>query len=149
MRLVVQAAFNQPGEADLVDMLRADGVAAITLVAEKDGQLVGHILLSVLESPREWLAIAPLSVHPDWQGQGIGDALVSAALKQASAEGWKGVFALAVPGYYERFGFSVETADIFHSDYPAEYLQAIELMPGVLPEHPVDLIFAPAFSALS
>jgi putative acetyltransferase len=80
---VVAAAFGQTpeghqGEADLVDALRADGDALVELVAENDGFIVGHLLFSPLKTDtgRPFAALAPLSVLPDRQGEGVGTLLI-------------------------------------------------------------------------
>ena len=75
---VVAAAFRQPDEADLVDALRADGDALLELVAVEDGAVVGHILFSPLatDNGRRLAALAPLSVQPGRQKDGLGTALI-------------------------------------------------------------------------
>ena len=81
VRIVHESAFDTPAEADLVDLLRERGKATISLVAEIDGEIVGHILFSpvTIEPPQPgWnaLGLAPVAVIPDRQGRGIGQALV-------------------------------------------------------------------------
>jgi putative acetyltransferase len=106
---LVTAAFGRPAEADLVDSLRAAGVLAHSLVAEQDGVLVGHVALSPVSVQGAFmpgvLGLAPLAVHPDHQRQGLGSALVEAALRVAKTEGARLVVVLGEPAYYRRFGF--------------------------------------------
>lgn len=132
IRTIVTSAFGQPDEAGLVDALRASGDGVISLVAEVDGAAVGHILFSRLQSPERCLALAPVAVAPDRQGQGIGGALIHAGIDRARAGGWRGIFVLGEPEYYTRFGFSVATAAPFETDYPRGYFMALELAEGSL-----------------
>jgi len=141
------AAFNQRTEANLVDMLRASGDAIISLVAEDDGEIVGHILFSRLMTPPRCLALAPVAVLPDRQNEGIGTSLIRKGLAVAKQSRWLAVFVLGDPEYYERFGFSVEDADPFEAPYPKEYMMALALAPGVLATMERTLAYAAPFSA--
>ena len=117
MRAVVRAAFGQDEEADLVQALHAAGDAAIALVAEQDGAVVGHILFSSMREPERCLGLAPASVTPEFQGQGIGAALIRAGIEQAKREGWRGIFVLGHADYYPRFDFSPDAARGFASPF--------------------------------
>jgi putative acetyltransferase len=95
--------------AELVDALAA-GPARISLVADDDGTVVGHVMLSrgwidAEQSLVEALTLSPLAVDPPRQGQGIGGDLVRAALAGAAASSSPAVFLEGDPRYYERFGF--------------------------------------------
>ncbi len=147
VRDLVAAAFGQPDEADLVERLRADGDAAIALVAEDNGSVVGHILFSRMQAPFRALGLAPVSVAPERQGTGIGSRLIRAGLERAQSEGWQGVFVLGDPAYYRRFGFDPALAKGFTSAYSGPYLMAIALG-GELPERQGPVDYAPAFAAL-
>jgi len=149
IRQVIEAAFGQPAEADLVDALRQSGDAVISLVAEAGGQIVGQVLYSKLLAPDHCIALAPVSVLPDRQNQGIGSALILQGLTRARTDGWQAVFLLGDPQYYERFGFSAAKADKFETPYPKPYVQALELTPGALQCRSGSLTYAPAFLALS
>ncbi len=89
---MVVAAFDQAVEADLVDALRESGDAVISLVAEDDGELVGHIMFSKLQAPDQCIALAPVSVTPSRQIQGIGSRLIREGLARANRDGWQAVF---------------------------------------------------------
>src|SRR5262245_18720352 len=110
-------AFGQRVEADLVDRLRGDGDALISLVAVAgNGELVGHVLFSRLpiEGPRtraaEAAALAPLAVRPEHQRKGIGSALTKAGIGACAARGVAAIVVVGDPKFYRRFGFSTEAA---------------------------------------
>lgn len=132
IRACVDAAFGQPAEGALVDALRDSGDAAIELVADADGLLVGHVLLSRLVSPDNALALAPLAVAPAFQRKGAGAALVRRAVADAREAGATAIFLLGEPAYYSRFGFSVEAAALFETVYPKSHMMALELRSGAL-----------------
>ena len=110
VREVTARAFaHHPGVDDLVNALR-NGPGRISLVAEEDGAVVGHTMLSrgwVDAAPRlvDVLVLSPLSVDPPAQRRGIGGALVRAAIDAADAAGTPAVFLEGSPRYYPRFGF--------------------------------------------
>lgn len=147
IRQVVETAFGTPAEARLVDALRRDGDVAVSLVAEDGGAIVGHVLLSVMQKPGGCLGLAPVSVAPERQSEGIGAALVSEALARATADGWRGVFVLGDPTYYGRFGFDAALAHPYASAYAGDYFQALELVPGALAGGG-EAAYAPAFESL-
>ena len=127
MRAVVRAAFGQDDEADLVEALRRDRDAAIALVAERDGTIVGHVLFSPMREPERCLGLAPVSVTPGFQGQGIGSALIRAGIEQARRNGWRGIFVLGHADYYPRFGFSPEAARGFTSPFAGPHFMFLPL----------------------
>ena len=127
MRAVVRAAFGQDEEADLVEALRRDGDATIALVAEQDGAVVGHVLLSPMREPERCLGVAPVSVTPGFQRQGIGAALIRAGVEQAKREGWRGIFVLGHANYYPRFDFSPDAARDFASPFAGPHFMFLPL----------------------
>lgn len=133
VRSVNEAAFGRPDEADLVDALRSEQVILASLVAERDHQIVGHILFS-----RMWIdtvpavALAPVAVLPEHQRQGIAATLIHIGIKRMRARGEHIVTVLGHPGYYERFGFAAESARHLESPFPPEAYMALELTPGAL-----------------
>jgi len=144
---LVTAAFGRDEESRLVDRLRADGDAAISLVACEGDELVGHILFSPMRAPFRALGLAPVSVLPRRQRSGIGSALIRAGLARAEAERWQGVFVLGEPAFYRRFGFDPDLAAGFDCPYAGPYLMATALG-GRLPAANGRLAYAPAFAAL-
>jgi putative acetyltransferase len=145
-RQVHRRAFPGEGEARLVDDLRRDGDVAISLVAETEGEIVGHILFSRLQAQLRALALAPLAVRPEEQGRGIGSALIRAGLDQASAENWEAVFVLGAPAFYGRFGFSLGAAKGFASAYKGPHFMAKVLSSGPIGRGTVN--YPVAFAAL-
>ena len=150
IRAIHVAAFPTTAEADLVERLEAGGDAAISLVAEAEGRVVGHVLLSRMrveaaDGPVRALALAPVAVLPERQRRGIGGLLVRAALDGARAEGEAMAFVLGDPAYYARFGFSAEAAARFSSPYAGPHLMAARL--GDAPTGAGKADYPPAFAA--
>ncbi len=147
---LVEHAFGQSLEADLVDRLVTDGDAVLELVAERDGELLGHVLFSRLMVRRDVcdfaaVALAPLAVAPPAQRAGIGGALLRAAHERLAASGESLSVVLGDPAYYSRFGYQRRRAEGFDSDYQSEALQAL-----AWGEAPTSgrLVYAAAFSGL-
>lgn len=117
VRRVVEAAFGAEDPAhgtqvvDLVDALHAADRVALSLVAELDGAVVGHVQLNhswidAREALVDVLVLSPLSVEPSVQRAGIGTALVGAALDAARDAGTPAVFLEGSPAYYGARGFT-------------------------------------------
>ncbi|HUJ51842.1 MAG TPA: N-acetyltransferase, partial [Bryobacteraceae bacterium] len=147
---VNQAAFGRSDEADLVDKLRADGHALISLVAELEDSVAGHLLFS-----RMWIrtagglisavALAPVAVLPEHQHQGIGGLLIRHGLELLRARGERIVIVAGHPGYYPRFGFSSDQAKLLESPFPREAFMAMELCAGALDGIGGPVVYPPAF----
>jgi putative acetyltransferase len=132
-------AFGQDAEADLVDRLRAQAKTTLSLVAEQDGRIVGHILFSpvMIEAAAGTVTLqglAPMAVLPSHQKQGIGSRLVARALAILKAAGHRGIVVLGHPAYYPRFGFVPASTYGIRCAYdaPDEAFMALELTPGAL-----------------
>ncbi|HJS12049.1 N-acetyltransferase [Sphingopyxis sp.] len=134
---VIRAAFagtdfGHQGEAELVRMIEADGDALVSLVAERGGAIVGHVLFSRMdvEADGALLAgagLAPVSVAPDSQGEGIGDALIRAGLDALREQGVAISFVLGHETYYPRFGYSPDLAARFASPFAGPHFMAMML----------------------
>ena len=131
------AAFPNPAEANLVDELRANSKAALSLVAVQDNRIVGHILFSPVtvesnDGEHPVLGLAPMAVLPELQRQGVGSLLVTAGLAHCKRTGVGSVIVLGHSDYYPRFGF--EKASHFgvrcEYDVPDEYFMLVELIEG-------------------
>jgi putative acetyltransferase len=144
---IVSSAFGQLAEAELVKELREAGDSVVSLVADEDGQIVGHVLLSKMDAPFPALALAPVSVVPTRQRSGIGSALIERAVSRAGSKGWAAIFVLGDPNYYERFGFDREAAAGFTSPYAGRHFMVLKLSRS-LPTTTGELRHAPAFAAL-
>lgn len=143
---VVEAAFGQPDEADLVARLRADGDVVVELVAEEVGEIVGHVLFSRLttDNGAVFAALAPLSVKPERQRDGLGLALMETGHALCTMAGVAAVFVLGHPAYYPRAGYSADAARAIEAPFSGPSFMALELTPGALVE-PVAVTYAPAF----
>jgi putative acetyltransferase len=138
VRNVHRLAFRREDEGALVDALRDGGHGRVSLVAEIDGAVVGHVLFSEVTvltgaGTERALSLAPLAVLPGFQGQGIGSALVRAGLQACRDQGHRVVIVLGHPHYYPRFGFSAKLAQPLASVFGArDSWMAAELVPGAL-----------------
>jgi putative acetyltransferase len=137
IRRVNRLAFRLEGQGLLVDSLRDRGFARLSLVADDDGQIVGHVLFSDVhihtqDHILDAVALATLSVLPGRQRQGIGTALVEEGLRYCKERGHQVVVVLGHLNYYPRFGFSRQLADRLASPYSGTSLMALELVPGIL-----------------
>jgi putative acetyltransferase len=128
---LLRAAFGQAAEADLVRRLRNDGDLALSLVAEEDGAIIGHVgFVPVALDPdpgyRIW-GLAPLSVRPDRQSQGIGSALAEHGLAAAKDAGIGLVLVLGDQHYYGRFGFDTALATELATVWAGPYFAGLAL----------------------
>lgn len=115
-------AISNHTEQFIIKALRNAGALTVSLVAEIDGQIVGHIAFSpvtILDGSPGWYGLGPVSVLPEHQGKGIGKALVNEGLSRLKALGGKGCALVGDPGYYHRFGFRNIPA-LVHDGVPQE-----------------------------
>lgn len=132
IRHVTAAAFEPARHTShtehfIVDALRRAGHLSISLVAEEDGRIVGHVALSPVElstGAAGWFGLGPISVMPDCQGRGVGSALMHAALAELRRRGAAGCVLVGEPGYYERFGFAARS-ELVLAAVPPEYFLAL------------------------
>ena len=150
IRAVNAAAFDRLDEADLVDQLRADAHALISLVAVLRGSIAGHIMFS-----RMWIktpcglvpavALAPVAALPEHQRKGIGALLIRQGLELLRGRGERIVIVLGHPEYYPRFGFSPDKARSLESPFPSEAFMAMELSACALDGIEGSVVYPPAF----
>jgi putative acetyltransferase len=132
------SAFGTPLEANLVDALRDQAEPIVSLVAEDNGVIVGHILFSPVSLPGhpalKLAGLAPMAVAPEHQRKGIGSALVRAGLADCRRLGFGAVVVLGHPGYYPRFGFSPSARFGIACEYevPEDAFMVVELESGFL-----------------
>ncbi len=151
IRRVVEDAFGRPVEADLIDDLRREGYARLAMVAEIDGQIVGHVLYSDLTITTAGgvvmaLALAPMAIAPAWQRQGIGSQLIPHSLDACRAAGHRIAIVLGHADYYPRFGFSQSLAEPLETPYAGPSFMALELVPGALAGVRGRVDYAPPFA---
>jgi len=147
IRAVHEESFPTRSEADLVDRLRADGDAVLSLVAVLENEIVGHVMFSVMRTPPRTLGLGPVAVLTLHRRRGIAADLIRAGLKSAQQKGWKGVFVLGDPSYYCRFGFDSALAAGFTSRYAGPHLMGLALKSEGLSQKG-SLEYANAFGAL-
>lgn len=148
---VTAAAFlNAPHathtEQFIVNELRRAGQLTVSLVAEEENLIVGHVAVSpvtISDGSSGWYGLGPISVMPEYQNRGIGTRLMQQALEALRGLGAAGCVLLGDPEYYRRFGFRAEPALVL-PDVPAEYFQAIRFR-GEIPAGTVS--FHEAFNA--
>ncbi len=131
---VIVAAFTAAEHVDgteqfIVEALRKAGALTLSLVAERDGEIIGHVAVSpvtISDGTRGWYGLGPIAVLPARQEQGVGSALMRAALASLEARGAEGLVLLGDPAYYRRFGF--RTIDgLVYPGPPPEYFMALPL----------------------
>ena len=129
-------AFETDTEANIVDALRNAGVELISIVAEKNGEIIGHILFSpvTLDGVTKIMGLAPMAVLPNWQRKGVGSKLINEGMKACEKAGYEAVVVLGHPDYYPRFGFEPSVNFRIKSEYdvPPEVFMVKELKNGAL-----------------
>jgi len=117
--------YSQQTEQFIIRALRAANALYLSLVAEVDGEVVGHIAFSpVTISGRDcgWYGVGPVSVKPSCQKKGTGKALVNEGLSLMRAAGAKGCALVGDPAYYQRFGFRIIPGLILEGVPPENFM---------------------------
>lgn len=154
VREVLVSAFPTAEEADLVERLRENGNLHLSLVAEIDGDIVGHVAFSpvTIADNDQWLGagLAPLAVRPDRQRAGIGSELTRDGLARCRKTGIPYVVLIGHPDYYPRFGFRPGADYHLSDEYGAgEAFMALELRDGWLAGKAGTVKYGPEFAAFS
>jgi putative acetyltransferase len=132
------SAFETPTEANLVEVLRKEAHPYLSLVAEEDKKIVGHIMFSPVmlsgHTDLKIMGLGPMAVLPEQQRKGIGSALVKAGLEKCKDLGFGVAVVLGHKDFYPRFGFipSVRYGIGCEYDVLPEVFMIIELKPGYL-----------------
>jgi len=148
---LTQAAFkdieySSHTEQFIVNALRDSQQLTVSLVAEYEGQIVGHIAfspVSISDGTTDWYGLGPVSVQPEFQNQGVGSQLIHIGLDKLKTLKAAGCVLLGDPEYYARFGFKAKP-ELVLQGVPAEYFQTLsftEKMPHG------DVVYAEAFNA--
>ncbi len=137
-KVTIEAFLNAPHtdntEQYIVRELRNSDALSISLVAESQGQIVGHVAISpvtISDGAGDWFGLGPISVSPNIQRSGVGSKLMRSALAALKDSGASGCVLLGDPAYYSRFGFQPESCLVL-ADVPPEYFQVIQFS-GALP----------------
>lgn len=156
IRELHERAFGQPHEGRLIDALRASSGRRISLVAERDGLLAGHIWFSPvtiesLPKSRQGMGLGPVAVLPEFQRQGIGSQLIRAGLDECRSLGEEYVVVLGHVDYYPRFGFVAAATKNLSCVYPAPpgAFMVLELREGALTDCHGVVHYGPEFAALA
>lgn len=157
-RLVEEAFRNEEytdhTEQFLVAKLRKSDafIPELSLVAEQDQELIGHVLLTKIAIEKDGkqttsLALAPVSVLPDYQNKGVGSQLILAALTKAKELGYLSVIVLGHDTYYPKFGFQPASDFGIQSPFevPNEAFMALELKEGSLEEVSGEVVYSKPF----
>ncbi|HUY99361.1 MAG TPA: N-acetyltransferase [Thermomicrobiaceae bacterium] len=150
-------AFGREAEAGLVDAIRdsPEFIPELSLVAEWDGRVAGHVLFSRIvirtaDSDVPALTLAPVAVRPEAQNQGVGTALVREGLERARALGHRIVVVIGHPTYYPRFGFAPARPQGLEAPFPIADppFMALALVPGALDGVRGTVVYPPAFEGV-
>ena len=152
IREVNLQAFETETEANLVESLRNADVELISLVAEENREVIGHILFSpVILGDLKIMGLAPMAVVPGWQSKGVGTKLINAGLQACEEAGYEAVVVLGHADYYPRFGFvpSVKFGIKSEYDVPPEVFMLKELREGTLKGAAGTVKYHPAFNEVT
>ncbi len=142
IRHINTKAFETEAETGLVDVLRESGCTFVSLVAETDQKVVGHLLFTPVEltgvkNTLKLMGLASMAVLPQYQNQGIGIQLVNAGIEYCQFEKYDAIVVLGHPNYYPKFGFAPSVNYGIKSEYevPDEVFMILELVPNSLVDY--------------
>jgi putative acetyltransferase len=139
-------AISQHTEQFIIKALRAANALAVSLVAEVDNRVLGHIAFSPVtmsDGTPNWYGLGPVSVLPAYQQRGIGKALITEGLSRIKDLNARGCCLVGHPGYYKHFGFD-NVSGLVHEGVPPEFFFALSF-DGHIPQG--DVNFHDAFKA--
>lgn len=126
-------AFGQDQEGNIVDALRSNGAASLSMVATLDDRVVGHIMYSPASvADVAGVALGPMAVLPAYQRQGIGTKLVEAGNRTLKDAGCPFIIVLGHAAYYPRFGFKAASTHGINCEWevPDDVFMLLVLNPG-------------------
>jgi len=149
-----EAFGNREDESNLIERIRESNgfIAELSIVAEENGEIVGHILLSKAfvwngDESSEVIVLAPIAVRPSYQKKGVGSRLVHEGLNRVKALGYGLVLLIGHPSYYPKFGFKPARQfglELRQFDVPDDVFMVCELA-GELDQIQGELRYPPAF----
>ena len=150
---VNKLAFGQKEESKLIDKIRNGNnfIPDLSLVAEKNGKIIGHILFSKIEisgsSKFNSLALAPMAVVPEFQKKGIGTKLIEEGIRKAKELNFETIIVLGHKDYYPRFGFQKASKWNIKCPFevPDEAFMAMEISDNALKNKSGTVIYPPEF----
>jgi putative acetyltransferase len=150
--VTIEAFKNLPvsnqTEQCIINALRSAGVLTISLVAEIDGKIVGHVAFSpvtISDNTTDWYGLGPVSVKPDFQKNGVGKALINKGLALLKERGARGCALVGDPDYYKHFGFK-NYPELIYDGIPQKYFVVLPFA-EIVPKGFV--VFHEGFSATS
>jgi putative acetyltransferase len=146
------ASFPTDCEARLVDALRSSKRLVLSLVAEEEGEVVGHVAFSpvTVASAPAGIGLAPVAVLPAFRRRGIAEQLIREGLATCRQAGHRLAVVLGDPDYYRRFGFAPARRSGLRDEYGGgDAFQALELRPGAIPAGGGLVQYAPEFAAVA
>ena len=155
IRELTDGAFGSTEESHLIDTLRTGGKVLLSMVAEEEGELIGHILFSRIQIENEGspplpvVSLAPMCVSSIHQRKGVGGALIQQSLRMLRQRGENAVFVVGHKRYYPKFGFSAELARQFQCTYASDHFFALELQPGWMSGRTGTVVYPEAFNRLT
>ena len=120
-------AISKHTEQFIIAALRAAGALTVSLVADVDGRVIGHIAfspVSMSDGTRNWYGLGPVSVLPAYQRQGVGKALIQEGLSRLKEMNAQGCCLVGHPDYYRKFGFA-NVSGLVHEGVPQEFFFAL------------------------
>ena len=120
-------AISNHTEQFIIEALRAAKALTVSLVAESDGRVIGHIAFSpvtISDGTPNWFGLGPVSVLPEYQKEGIGKSLISEGLSLLKKLGGQGCVLVGHPTYYKRLGFQ-NFPELVHEGVPQEFFFAL------------------------
>ena len=134
IREVTEHAFSMAEHSDgtegaIIDALRSANALNLSLIAVVDGKIIGHCAFAPVKAAQYetgWMGLGPVAVSPEFQGNGVGEALIREGLERIRRIGAKGCVVLGDPNYYRRFGFENDLAVKFEG-VPPEYFMKLSL----------------------
>ncbi|MCQ1058171.1 N-acetyltransferase [Photobacterium sp. ZSDE20] len=151
---LLKSVFETEAEAALVMRLRENGKRTLSLVAcNDDGELVGYMCFSPVMLDGEdhhWQGLAPMAIKPEYQRQGIGQAMIEEAKQTLAELGYPVIVVLGHPDYYPKAGFAPAASKGIQCPWPVpeEVFMVLEAVPGAMDGKTGMISYSEEFNAL-